>query len=523
MPVVSSQVVSRESGNVAAPDRPSRLAQAAEPEPRVPASTKANSVSSTAKVSFVTAAVALFVSAIVGVLGSHREAARRAEDLATNRRELAVALAERCAPLLPHRDRKSLQSLAGIGRDLAQGRLLVLDLFGRVHADSAQLLVGRVVDAMALPGGGVVERLRMSDPDAGDDAVWLAETAVPIRFGGEIVGELRLQCEPAPPGPSWDAAWFSLCLLACLSIVVVAAAMTQYWVQRLRCATQGLLRLATGETAGVLQDAPAGEFRDFSAALAELDRGVQDGLQLVAVGYQELALQLVLQLERQGFAPAGRGQRCAELAGRFADHLHLVAADRRDLVLAAKLLDLGSAFGRTAGNLVRERSGLPQGVAPTHQFVRGAEQLDCMPPLRSCARLLRHVDERFDGKGGPDGLRGSAIPLGARILAIVVAYDRHLQRRMAESPATKNGSGKRDAPAGAAQSAWQSMLQEGGDALDPWLTAEFAAVVGVEPRMRDKEVWIVPPGAAGDPAADEFALMDGQVDVIPDEREEDSH
>ena len=47
-------------------------------------------------------------------------------------------------------------------------------------------------------------------------------------------------------------------------------------------------------------------------------------------------------------------------------------------------------------------------------------------PLKSFRRVLpiiRHHHERMDGSGYPDGLRGNAIPLSARILQIVDIYD----------------------------------------------------------------------------------------------------
>ena len=47
-------------------------------------------------------------------------------------------------------------------------------------------------------------------------------------------------------------------------------------------------------------------------------------------------------------------------------------------------------------------------------------------PLRSAAMLMpaiRHHHERWDGSGYPDGLKGTAIPLNARIVAISDAFD----------------------------------------------------------------------------------------------------
>jgi putative two-component system response regulator len=37
--------------------------------------------------------------------------------------------------------------------------------------------------------------------------------------------------------------------------------------------------------------------------------------------------------------------------------------------------------------------------------------------------IIRHHHERWDGSGYPDGLRGERIPIGARIVAVVDAFD----------------------------------------------------------------------------------------------------
>jgi len=44
-----------------------------------------------------------------------------------------------------------------------------------------------------------------------------------------------------------------------------------------------------------------------------------------------------------------------------------------------------------------------------------------LPP--EITQTIRHHHERFDGTGYPDGLKGEAIPLGSRILAVADAYD----------------------------------------------------------------------------------------------------
>ena len=53
----------------------------------------------------------------------------------------------------------------------------------------------------------------------------------------------------------------------------------------------------------------------------------------------------------------------------------------------------------------------------------GARIIGRVHILHPMARIVRHHHERWDGLGYPDGLRGEAIPLGSRILAVANAFD----------------------------------------------------------------------------------------------------
>ncbi len=53
----------------------------------------------------------------------------------------------------------------------------------------------------------------------------------------------------------------------------------------------------------------------------------------------------------------------------------------------------------------------------------GERILAAAPALARAAKLVRWSHERFDGSGYPDGLAGSEIPLGSRIIAVCDAYD----------------------------------------------------------------------------------------------------
>ena len=53
----------------------------------------------------------------------------------------------------------------------------------------------------------------------------------------------------------------------------------------------------------------------------------------------------------------------------------------------------------------------------------GARLIRDIPFLQGAMPIVRHHHERWDGTGYPDGLRGSEIPVGARIFAVVDAFD----------------------------------------------------------------------------------------------------
>ncbi len=64
----------------------------------------------------------------------------------------------------------------------------------------------------------------------------------------------------------------------------------------------------------------------------------------------------------------------------------------------------------------------------THSGV-GADLVLPLRSLESVRPIMRHHHEKWDGSGYPDGLKGEAIPLGARIVSAVDVYDALHTRR----------------------------------------------------------------------------------------------
>jgi two-component system, cell cycle response regulator len=93
-----------------------------------------------------------------------------------------------------------------------------------------------------------------------------------------------------------------------------------------------------------------------------------------------------------------------------------------DIALAAELQKIGLL---TVPEAVQESSA-PLDEAATamvrNHTVEGERIIAAAPGLAPVALLVRSSSEHFDGNGCPDGLAGEAIPLGARIIAVSVAF-----------------------------------------------------------------------------------------------------
>jgi putative two-component system response regulator len=113
----------------------------------------------------------------------------------------------------------------------------------------------------------------------------------------------------------------------------------------------------------------------------------------------------------------------AELAYRVAQETGLTPAECDALQMAGLLHDIGKvgipiALWNKAGALSPEE----REAVRTHP----GEGEGLCRPLKTVSGVLpfiRHHHERWDGQGYPDGLKGEDIPYGARVLAVVDAYE----------------------------------------------------------------------------------------------------
>jgi putative nucleotidyltransferase with HDIG domain len=104
---------------------------------------------------------------------------------------------------------------------------------------------------------------------------------------------------------------------------------------------------------------------------------------------------------------------------------HLLCGERelKALEAAALLHDMGKL---AVPDYILNKPGKltpPEYERVKHHAVVGAEILSAVEFPYPVVPIVRHHHENWDGSGYPDGLSGNAIPIGARILAVVDCYD----------------------------------------------------------------------------------------------------
>jgi HAMP domain-containing protein len=140
------------------------------------------------------------------------------------------------------------------------------------------------------------------------------------------------------------------------------------------------------------------------------------------LSHRSLVDVLVRALEARGGEP-GSLRRLAVAALALAEPLGLSPPQREALELGALLHDVGDI--RTPEAVLRKRGPLDPGerrVIEEHPAT-GVELLESVPLLSPALDVVGAHHERWDGGGYPQGLRDEAIPLLARIFAVVDALD----------------------------------------------------------------------------------------------------
>jgi putative nucleotidyltransferase with HDIG domain len=218
---------------------------------------------------------------------------------------------------------------------------------------------------------------------------------------------------------------------ASLALAVVLAALVARSVTRpIAECVRGALDIARGRFGREVHVDGGGEIRDLaytfnhmSRELASYDAENRRLIDALERGYVDTIRALAAAVDAKDPYTRGHAERVAALAVEIGRELGLPAGTIKALERAGILHDIGkigipdTILGKPAPLTPGEMALVRAHPAIGAEIVEGVEFLgDAVPAIRS-----HH--ERFDGTGYPDGLRGDAIPLVARIVNIADTWD----------------------------------------------------------------------------------------------------
>jgi len=150
---------------------------------------------------------------------------------------------------------------------------------------------------------------------------------------------------------------------------------------------------------------------------------MRDALSQLARGQDAHVLELVDAIEAKDRATLGHVRRVSAYALSIGRRIGLSPADLRSLAIAAELHDVGK-IGVPDAILGKPGKLTEQEFAEIQKHTtRGFDIATCVGAIRDIAPVIRAHHERLDGSGYPDALRGDAIPMAARIIAVADSYD----------------------------------------------------------------------------------------------------
>lgn len=173
---------------------------------------------------------------------------------------------------------------------------------------------------------------------------------------------------------------------------------------------------------------------------------------------------LLTALSERDFMAQGHAERLVVLAVMMAERMHFSDDKRKNLILLAKVHDLGNV-SIPDEILFKPRKLSGEEYEKMKEHVRiGHTIANRSKELFPIAHLILHHHECWDGNGYCDGLKGEQIPLACRIFSITDAYD-----ALTNARPYREGIGKKEAI--------EEIRKNSGTQFEPRLVDEFVQLV----------------------------------------------
>lgn len=160
----------------------------------------------------------------------------------------------------------------------------------------------------------------------------------------------------------------------------------------------------------------------------------------------------------------GHSERVAEISQAIAAELGLDEQEQYFIHIGAHLHDVGKigipdAVITKPGRLSTDEYAMIK----LHPEI-GYHIVSKVKILQEASLIVRHHHERMDGQGYPEGLKGEAIPLGARIVAVADSFDAMTSKRLYRSSVS-------------VEEALRELRRCSGTQFDPAAVQAFARVI----------------------------------------------
>ncbi len=306
----------------------------------------------------------------------------------------------------------------------------------------------------------------------------------------EIRGEnfLVVPIESANPGPGFamwsvesiDAASAPLAraqansLLTMIIATLAAALLVSLFASRsIALPLEGLIRkLKLSETTGILTgdfelDSSTREVNELASAFNSAAKAVADSQQRLDEAYLEFTKAMAQTLDARDPYTAGHSNRVSDYACLVAEALQLTAEDRRIVKVGANLHDIGKIG---VSDAVLQKPGkltAAEFEAIKKHTVIGKKILEDVSKFRDYLSIVELHHENHDGTGYPWGIAGEKIPIGARIVHVVDAFDAMTTNRPYRS-------------AMSAERALEIIRENSGTQFDPAIVEVFLRIMKSE-------------------------------------------
>jgi diguanylate cyclase (GGDEF)-like protein len=176
-------------------------------------------------------------------------------------------------------------------------------------------------------------------------------------------------------------------------------------------------------------DAQEGQLQVDREEIERLTRKFAEANEKLKAAYIESARALVAAVEAKDPYTRRHSEAVAKVAEALAQEMSLPESYQLSILYAASLHDVGK-IGIADSILTKPGPLSPEefDLIKQHPII-GANIVSHVSCMRREVPLIQHHHENWDGSGYPVGLKGMAIPMGARILRVADSFDSIISKR----------------------------------------------------------------------------------------------